>query len=95
MWICCMLHHMHWVKRPPIGVAWKFGEGCELRCRPRHLTVVQNYEVREKIALVLPFRGTLILKWPVLPFNNMRPRWPRGKVSGSGPEASRFETRFY
>ncbi|GBN08687.1 hypothetical protein AVEN_203079-1, partial [Araneus ventricosus] len=31
-------------KRPPVGVAWKFGEGCQLRCRPRHLTVVQNYE---------------------------------------------------
>ncbi|GBM45016.1 hypothetical protein AVEN_98869-1 [Araneus ventricosus] len=31
--------------RFPVGVAWKFGEGgCQLRCRPRHLTEVQNYE---------------------------------------------------
>ncbi|GBM06269.1 hypothetical protein AVEN_206988-1 [Araneus ventricosus] len=29
-------------KRSPVGVAWKFGE---LGCHPRHLTVVQNYEV--------------------------------------------------
>ncbi|GBN81278.1 hypothetical protein AVEN_200125-1 [Araneus ventricosus] len=24
-----------------------------------------------------------------------RPRWPSGKVSASGPESSRFETRFH
>ncbi|GBO24333.1 hypothetical protein AVEN_75119-1 [Araneus ventricosus] len=35
-------------KRPPVGVAWKFGDGYQLRCRPRHLTKVQNYEVRPK-----------------------------------------------
>ncbi|GBL83396.1 hypothetical protein AVEN_110700-1 [Araneus ventricosus] len=34
--------------------------GCQLRCRPRHLTEVQNYEVRPKIALVLLQNGTLI-----------------------------------
>ncbi|GBN87709.1 hypothetical protein AVEN_131809-1 [Araneus ventricosus] len=31
--------------------------GCQLRCRPRHLTAVQNYEVRPKIALVLLQNG--------------------------------------
>ncbi|GBM29959.1 hypothetical protein AVEN_167437-1 [Araneus ventricosus] len=34
--------------------------GCQLRCYPRHLTTVQNYEVRPKIALVLLQNGTLI-----------------------------------
>ncbi|GBL74700.1 hypothetical protein AVEN_243582-1 [Araneus ventricosus] len=34
---------------------------CQLRCRPRHLTVVQNYDVRPKIALVLLQSGTLTL----------------------------------
>ncbi|GBN12950.1 hypothetical protein AVEN_142021-1 [Araneus ventricosus] len=33
-------------KHPPVGMAKEFGEGrCQLRCRPRHLTAVQNYEV--------------------------------------------------
>ncbi|GBN54118.1 hypothetical protein AVEN_78824-1 [Araneus ventricosus] len=27
--------------------------GCQPRCRPRHLTAVQNYDIRRKIALVL------------------------------------------
>ncbi|GBO16176.1 hypothetical protein AVEN_214748-1 [Araneus ventricosus] len=27
--------------------------GCQLRCRPRHLIAVQNYEVRLKIVVVL------------------------------------------
>ncbi|GBM92883.1 hypothetical protein AVEN_205215-1 [Araneus ventricosus] len=31
---------------------------CQLRCRPRHLTAVQNDEVRPKIALVLLQNGT-------------------------------------
>ncbi|GBM57941.1 hypothetical protein AVEN_39789-1, partial [Araneus ventricosus] len=30
------------------------------RCRRRYLNVVQNYEVRAKIALVLPQNGTLM-----------------------------------
>ncbi|GFW97783.1 hypothetical protein TNCV_1425461 [Trichonephila clavipes] len=34
------------LKCPPIGVVWKFGEGLQLECHPRHLTGVQNYEVR-------------------------------------------------
>ncbi|GBL83592.1 hypothetical protein AVEN_196420-1 [Araneus ventricosus] len=40
------------------AVVWR--GGCKFRCRPRHLTVVQNYEVRSKIALVLLKNGTLI-----------------------------------
>ncbi|GBL94156.1 hypothetical protein AVEN_163487-1 [Araneus ventricosus] len=34
--------------------------GRQLRCRPRHLTAVQNYEVCPKIALVLPQNWTLM-----------------------------------
>ncbi|GBO28066.1 hypothetical protein AVEN_37790-1, partial [Araneus ventricosus] len=33
---------------------------CELRCRPRHLTVVQNCDARPKITLVLLQNGTLM-----------------------------------
>ncbi|GFX77988.1 HTH_Tnp_Tc3_2 domain-containing protein [Trichonephila clavipes] len=29
------------LKRPPVGMVWKLGE-----CHPRHLTMVQNYEIR-------------------------------------------------
>ncbi|GFU75856.1 hypothetical protein TNCV_1653141 [Trichonephila clavipes] len=32
--------------------------GCQVRCRPQHLTMVQNYEV--SISLVLPYSATLI-----------------------------------
>ncbi|GBL80318.1 hypothetical protein AVEN_90487-1 [Araneus ventricosus] len=60
--VCGPLHVKSYVvvKRPQVGVTWKFGEGCQLRCRPRHLTAVQNYEVRPKIALVLFENGALI-----------------------------------
>ncbi|GBN55075.1 hypothetical protein AVEN_55420-1 [Araneus ventricosus] len=34
--------------------------GCHVRCRPHHLTMVQNGEVRPKIALVLLQNRTLI-----------------------------------
>ncbi|GFV71102.1 hypothetical protein TNCV_698931 [Trichonephila clavipes] len=33
------------LKRPPVAVVWKSREECQLRCRPRHLTMVQNTEV--------------------------------------------------
>ncbi|GFX56408.1 hypothetical protein TNCV_2243401 [Trichonephila clavipes] len=33
------------LKCPPVGVVEKLGEGYQLRCRPRHLTMVQNNEV--------------------------------------------------
>ncbi|GBM26083.1 hypothetical protein AVEN_12844-1 [Araneus ventricosus] len=45
-------------KCPPVGIVRKFGEGSQLRCRPRHLTAIQNYKVRPKIALVLLQNGT-------------------------------------
>ncbi|GBN28634.1 hypothetical protein AVEN_242369-1 [Araneus ventricosus] len=45
-------------KCPPAGVAWKLGAGCQLRCRSRHQTAVQNYKVHSKIALVFLQNGT-------------------------------------
>ncbi|GBM18522.1 hypothetical protein AVEN_252299-1 [Araneus ventricosus] len=48
MWACHTLNHAQGVKRPPVGMVWKFGEGFRLRCRPPHLTAVQNYKVRPK-----------------------------------------------
>ncbi|GBN05912.1 Voltage-dependent calcium channel type A subunit alpha-1 [Araneus ventricosus] len=49
-----------WCMLNPLGpnvlaLVWcgSLERGCQLRCRPRHLTAVQNHEVRPKIALVL------------------------------------------
>ncbi|GBN90589.1 hypothetical protein AVEN_180277-1 [Araneus ventricosus] len=49
-----------WLKLNPSGpnvlpLVWcgSLERGCKLRCRPRHLTTVQNYEVCPKIPLVL------------------------------------------
>ncbi|GBL87641.1 hypothetical protein AVEN_165239-1 [Araneus ventricosus] len=47
-------------KRPPTGVVGSLERGCQLRCRSRHLTAVQNDEVRPKIALVLLQNAALI-----------------------------------
>ncbi|GFT03702.1 hypothetical protein TNCV_278641 [Trichonephila clavipes] len=41
----CSLN-MSRLKRLPIGLVWNLGEGCQNRCRPRHLSMVQNYEIR-------------------------------------------------
>ncbi|GBM05231.1 hypothetical protein AVEN_157664-1 [Araneus ventricosus] len=38
------------------GEAWR----CQIRCRPRDLTMIQNDEARPKIALVLLQNGTLL-----------------------------------
>ncbi|GFT46474.1 hypothetical protein TNCV_3219701 [Trichonephila clavipes] len=39
--------NMSSLKRPPAGVVRKLTERVgQLRCRPRHLTMVQNYDVR-------------------------------------------------
>ncbi|GBN75630.1 hypothetical protein AVEN_270335-1 [Araneus ventricosus] len=38
------------IKRPFSGVLLKFGGGGYLRCRPRHSTMIQNKEVRPKLA---------------------------------------------
>ncbi|GFS60248.1 hypothetical protein TNCV_2827381 [Trichonephila clavipes] len=35
-------------KLPSVGVVWKLGEGYPLRNHHRHLTVVQNVEVRRQ-----------------------------------------------
>ncbi|GFU49772.1 uncharacterized protein TNCV_2930451 [Trichonephila clavipes] len=43
----CTLNLSRAETRPPVGVVVKRG-GCLLRCRPRHLTVVQNYVVRRQ-----------------------------------------------
>ncbi|GBN54319.1 hypothetical protein AVEN_188184-1 [Araneus ventricosus] len=40
------------VCRRPTGVVRKFGEGVPAQVSPRHLTAVQNDEVRPQIALV-------------------------------------------
>ncbi|GBN37814.1 hypothetical protein AVEN_146426-1 [Araneus ventricosus] len=44
------------IRRDQISSCWlgteSWRDGCRLRCRPRHLTAVQNDEVRPKIALV-------------------------------------------
>ncbi|GBM67166.1 hypothetical protein AVEN_218075-1 [Araneus ventricosus] len=45
----------------PLGyIAPNGAEGCQHMCRPRHLTVVENYEAHPKIALVCLQNGTLI-----------------------------------
>ncbi|GFU01662.1 hypothetical protein TNCV_1522031 [Trichonephila clavipes] len=35
------------LKRPSVGVVFRRGRG-QLRCRPRHLTMVQNYEAHHQ-----------------------------------------------
>ncbi|GBM63139.1 hypothetical protein AVEN_150266-1 [Araneus ventricosus] len=58
MWACCTLNHT-WSALP---LAWCGGMEREVPARPhpRHLTAVQNCEVRSKIALVLLQNGTLM-----------------------------------
>ncbi|GFU26155.1 hypothetical protein TNCV_5105981 [Trichonephila clavipes] len=36
------------LKSSPDGAVWKLGEGCQLRCLPRSLTMVENYETRHQ-----------------------------------------------
>ncbi|GBO22529.1 hypothetical protein AVEN_73898-1 [Araneus ventricosus] len=48
-WSWCALNLISWFTRPPAGVVWKIGDGASPRCRPRHLTAVQNYEIHPKI----------------------------------------------
>ncbi|GBO23556.1 hypothetical protein AVEN_188867-1 [Araneus ventricosus] len=57
---CCTLTHTQWPNVLPLVWRGSLERGCQLRRRPRHLTVVQNYEERPKIALVLPENRTLI-----------------------------------
>ncbi|GBL93949.1 hypothetical protein AVEN_76680-1 [Araneus ventricosus] len=61
MWACCRLNNTQSAKRPPAVVERKFWRGgCQLRCRPNHLTAVQNVEVCPKIVLVLLQSDTLV-----------------------------------
>ncbi|GFY14973.1 hypothetical protein TNCV_235231 [Trichonephila clavipes] len=46
----CMVN-MSRLKCTPVGVMW--GNGCQLRCHPRHLTVAQNHEIHHQIPLAL------------------------------------------
>ncbi|GBM70364.1 hypothetical protein AVEN_151496-1 [Araneus ventricosus] len=47
-----------WVILPPAGVERKFGgRECRLRCCPRYLTTIENYEVSPKIVLGLLQNG--------------------------------------
>ncbi|GBM21154.1 hypothetical protein AVEN_5466-1 [Araneus ventricosus] len=59
--ICCKLKWLSG-KGLPAGVARKFVESCQLRCRPRHLTAVQNDKFRPVTAFVLLENGTHFLK---------------------------------
>ncbi|GFU22265.1 hypothetical protein TNCV_4856111 [Trichonephila clavipes] len=36
------------LKLPNIDVVWNFKSGRQLKCFPRHLTMIQNYEVWHK-----------------------------------------------
>ncbi|GBM97570.1 hypothetical protein AVEN_143801-1 [Araneus ventricosus] len=62
MWACSSLNHtcgLNDLLLLQCGVeAWT--GMLQLRCRPRHLTAAQNYEVRPKIALMFFQNGALI-----------------------------------
>ncbi|GBL96061.1 hypothetical protein AVEN_104306-1 [Araneus ventricosus] len=58
---CCTLNHSRRLNF--LSLKWCGGLGRrmqELKCRPRRLTAIQNYEVNPKIAFVLLQNGTLI-----------------------------------
>ncbi|GBL82942.1 hypothetical protein AVEN_106443-1 [Araneus ventricosus] len=48
IWACCKLTRVQWVKHPLAGAVRKSGEGVPAQVLPRHLSAVQNYEVRPK-----------------------------------------------
>ncbi|GBN48298.1 hypothetical protein AVEN_9112-1 [Araneus ventricosus] len=47
----CQISRGQMPSRWCVAAVWR--GGCRIRCRPRYLTTVQNYEVRPKIVLVL------------------------------------------
>ncbi|GBM23483.1 hypothetical protein AVEN_204657-1 [Araneus ventricosus] len=49
---CCALNDTLWPNALPFSPG-SLKRGCQLRRRPRHLTMVQNYDARPKVALVL------------------------------------------
>ncbi|GFX25044.1 uncharacterized protein TNCV_4260111 [Trichonephila clavipes] len=76
------------LRRPPVGVVWKLGEECHLRFRPRHLILIQNYEVRHQMSsrglkvYVKPESqvfGELPAAW--VTFGDQGNQWFRGNIS--------------
>ncbi|GBM46271.1 hypothetical protein AVEN_232156-1 [Araneus ventricosus] len=53
LWAWCTFNTTSWDKHRSAGVAQKFGDGCQSKRHPHHVTIVQNYEVRLKTALAL------------------------------------------
>ncbi|GBM89648.1 hypothetical protein AVEN_22635-1 [Araneus ventricosus] len=54
------LHQSPGPNAPPLVWHGSLSEGVQARCRTRHLTELQNYELQSKIALVLLQNGTFI-----------------------------------
>ncbi|GFY27188.1 hypothetical protein TNCV_2068091 [Trichonephila clavipes] len=44
----CEGTYMLELRRPPVGVVWKLGEGVPAEVLSSHLTMVQNYEIRRQ-----------------------------------------------
>ncbi|GBN80965.1 hypothetical protein AVEN_210748-1 [Araneus ventricosus] len=62
-----------WSNILPLVWCRSLERGCQLRCRPPHLTGAQNDEVRPKIALVWLQNGTsIITKWRVIVKDSLR-----------------------
>ncbi|GBL57887.1 hypothetical protein AVEN_160927-1 [Araneus ventricosus] len=49
LWAWCTLNLSRRLNALPLAGAAAWKDGCKIRCRPSHLTVVQNYEFRPKI----------------------------------------------
>ncbi|GBN15628.1 hypothetical protein AVEN_51242-1 [Araneus ventricosus] len=60
IWACCTLNLTLWPNVLPLVWCGSLERGCKVRCRPRHLTWVQNDEVLPKIVLLLLQNETLI-----------------------------------
>ncbi|GBM83817.1 hypothetical protein AVEN_134520-1 [Araneus ventricosus] len=55
-------------------------------------TLVYTVRTNTSITRMTEWRSNI---YQCLSYNLGRPRWPSGKVSTSGPEGRRFETRFH
>ncbi|GBO38530.1 hypothetical protein AVEN_128745-1 [Araneus ventricosus] len=64
---CCALNDTQWPNALPLVWRGSLKRGCQLRRRPRHLTMVQNYDARPKVALVLLQNETLIKQKQITP----------------------------
>ncbi|GBN93344.1 hypothetical protein AVEN_106106-1 [Araneus ventricosus] len=85
------------VKRHPLGVVRKFGEVVPAQVSPllsaRGSKLRGPSQNRPRVTSKGDANITK-LNYDDLP-KAARPRWPSGKVSTSGPEDRRFETRFH